>query len=277
MRLYILVIFISISTSIFASELNIKTSSSEHKKYQSDYFFESYKPSYFLPFTYNSGISNAMIDEVESDPVEISFQFSFKAPIIEGIFDEQLSLYFGYTQASFWQAYNTEYSSPFRETNYEPEIFALWDQSIALPYDWSFNRGTLNFVHQSNGQKGDLSKSWNRIETNLYLQKDNFSLIASFWLRVPEPNVDDNPDILNFLGHGQLMGIYKFNGKSITITMRNNLESNFKRGSTNIAFSYPIHKKLRGYIKLFSGYGNSLAEYNKYTNSVGIGFLIANW
>ncbi|MBK7190401.1 MAG: phospholipase A [bacterium] len=43
------------------------------------------------------------------------FQLSFKQAL------GGTGLYFGYTQISFWQAYDVQNSSPFRGTDYNPD------------------------------------------------------------------------------------------------------------------------------------------------------------
>jgi len=35
--------------------------------------------------------------------------------------------------------------------------------------------------------------------------------------------------------------------------------------------------KVKGYVQVFSGYGQSLIDYNRYTNGVGIGFALSDW
>ncbi|MCP4982809.1 MAG: phospholipase A [Gammaproteobacteria bacterium] len=62
------------------------------------------------------------------DHAEIQFQLSIKAAVAEGIFTESGTLFVGATVRAFWQAYNSEISAPFRETNYEPEVF--WVTSV---------------------------------------------------------------------------------------------------------------------------------------------------
>lgn len=75
-------------------------------------------------------------------------QFSFKYALIK-----DSNLYFGYTQTSWWNIYNT--SSPFFLTHYNPELFYLWQLN-----KWSFKSVTFGlYEHKSNGRDGKESRS----------------------------------------------------------------------------------------------------------------------
>ena len=63
-----------------------------------------------------------------------------------------------FTGTFFWQAYNKEESAPFREANYEPEIF------ITKPVNWQFGPVdsellALGIVHESNGHEAGIAFS----------------------------------------------------------------------------------------------------------------------
>ena len=242
-----------------------------------------HKPTYLLPITFNNNIQsyhvyNNDIAQDKQQQFEAKFQFSFKMPILTDIAEIPLSVYFGYTQVSFWQAYNSGNSSPFRETNYEPEVFAVWYESKELAYGWNFKLATLNLTHQSNGQSEPLSRSWNRLEGNLVFEKGHFTLAINPWYRFSESaSDDDNPDLLDYYGHGKIRATYKTDNNVFTITSCNNLESGLKKGALEFNWSFPIHEKVQGYFQLFTGYGNSLIEYNEYTNTLGLGISVTNW
>ena len=102
------------------------------------------------------------------DKKEIKFQLSIKFPIAENLIGKRDSLHFAYTHLSFWQAYDQDGSSPFRETVHEPEVFMSFES------DWEFlgldNRIVqFGIVHQSNGRDGELSRSWNRVYMDFIL------------------------------------------------------------------------------------------------------------
>jgi len=285
MRLSFLASFLLLCFSSVAQSSAIDQRLETEKNIQeSNFAIIPYKPNYLLPFNYNAKIAD---DEVYSEtldegkqyqPVELKFQFSFKIPLLTQMVKEPFALYFGYTQVSFWQAYNSDNSSPFRETNYEPEIFGLWKKDIPLFDDWNFKFVTLNLTHQSNGQSGDISRSWNRIESKFVFEKNNLSFVISPWVRINEDSSDDdNPDLVDYYGHGSFNAVYVMDNNTLSMTARNNLESGFSRGSVEVNWSFPMGGHLRGYLQAFSGYGNSLIEYNKYTNTIGLGISLTDW
>lgn len=255
----------------------------EQESSENNFSLIPHKPNYLLPFNYNDKIQSYDVydDIVSSDeiqPYEVKFQISFKTPLLTDIANLPLSLFAGYTQVSYWQAYNSDYSSPFRETNYEPELFAAWKQDIKLTEDWKFKLATLNFTHQSNGASEPLSRSWNRIESRLIFENHDLAVSLTSWYRIQESSSeDDNPDLLDYYGHGKINAVYTANDNTISVTSRNNLESGFNKGSVELNWSFPIGGKVRGYLQRFSGYGNSLIEYNKYTNTIGLGVSLTDW
>ncbi|MEJ2394038.1 MAG: phospholipase A [Candidatus Thiodiazotropha sp.] len=235
-----------------------------------------HKQNYVLFASYNDSPNYEIynIPEDDFDNLEIKFQLSFKIPVIEGILGTDADLYAAYTSLSFWQAYNRRISSPFRETVHEPEAF------LVIPNDWSlfgWKNSLMQFglVHQSNGQGGYLSRSWNRIYANFIFEKDNFLLGFRPWYRVPENN-DDNPDITDYLGHYELRGIYKHGEQTFGLMARNLLE-NGGRTTVQLDWSFPLYKRWRGYMQYFNGYGESLVDYNVESHRLGFGVQLTDW
>ena len=73
------------------------------------------------------------------------------------------SLWFAYSQQSYWQLFNADLSRPFRATDHEPELIYIFPVESALPSGWRLRYGGIGINHQSNGQSLPLSRSWNRI------------------------------------------------------------------------------------------------------------------
>jgi len=243
-----------------------------------------HKPTYVLPFNFNDRIQNYTVyqDEDGISPAqrtEIKYQVSFKVPVFSGVGDFPLSAYIAYTQVSFWQAYNTDFSSPFRETNYEPEVFLSWkpyNEYRFIGTDWVFKRISTGLVHQSNGLSEPESRSWNRSYITMMFENNNFYIEGKYWHRLDDSE-DNNPDILDYYGQGTISLAYANNDHTFTITSRNNIESKLKQGSVSVSWSFPLGGNFRGYIQGFSGYGNSLIEYNVYTNTIGVGISVADF
>jgi phospholipase A1 len=245
----------------------------------------AHKPNYFLAAAHNfKGYNPEPFREQYSDPsielddTEAQFQISLKAPLWVGLFDK-VDIYAAYTNRSFWQVYNSELSSPFRETNHEPEAWLQFSPSWKI-FGFSNLANSIGFVHQSNGQGGVLSRSWNRIYANFVFARGNFAFGIKPWIRISESAAnDDNPDIIDYMGHFELRAGYEYKGNVFSVMSRNNLESGFDRGAFEFGWSFPFWKYpyLKGYIQYFRGYGESLIDYNHSVNRIGIGISLTDW
>jgi phospholipase A1 len=246
-----------------------------------------HRQNYILPLTYSkqhNDIYASRLNGETLDNVEVEFQISIKYLIAENILNENFNLDFGFTSVSWWQMYNDEISAPFRETNYEPELILSYNKawsSLGLPLKRSF----LSLNHQSNGQAGTLSRSWNRIIGGANFQHDDLVWSAQLWWRLPEDSKqsptdatgDDNPNIERYVGQGQIGFLWKSSrNHNLQLALRNNLRSD-NRGSIKLGWSFPLPKKLRGYLQLFNGYGESLVSYNRHSSRIGIGILLTDW
>jgi len=279
---FIFCIFIFFSCSVF-SETNAVDDRilAEKMNEASKFSLIPHQPTYLLPFNFNDKIQDysAYKDEGSKEQqIETKYQISFKTPIFHHIGELPIEGYVAYTQVSFWQSYNTAESSPFRETNYQPEMFLRWKSTKELGNDWNFKAASFGFTHESNGRSDPISRSWNRLSTSLIFSKHNFVVAIEPWYRIPESLEDDNnPDLLDYYGHGKITLVYKYHDTVFSLISRNNLESGFSKGSTKVSLSFPVVENVRGYIQAFSGYGNSLIEYNLYTNTVGVGISLTDF
>lgn len=97
-----------------------------------------------------------------SRKTEVKFQFSFKYDLWPS--SGRHTVYLAYTQKSLWDLYET--SAPFRESDYAPEVFYAHYHSEVHgqpnPGCGLFSE-QLGFEHESNGESGDASRSWNRV------------------------------------------------------------------------------------------------------------------
>jgi len=245
-----------------------------------------HKPNYLLPYSYNFTPNGAPFEASKGDVdnTEVKFQFSFKLPVARGLIHHNGDLYFAYTNLSFWQAYNKDVSSPFRETNHEPELFLAFDNAWHL-FGLTNTRNAVGIVHQSNGQSGSRSRSWNRIYALLTLSRGNVTLALKPWWRIPEdeksapddPDGDDNPDIHRYLGYGEMYLFVKARSQTFGVMLRNNLRDDDNRGAVQFDWSFPLTRKLKGYVQYFNGYGESLIDYNASSSRIGVGILLTDW
>jgi phospholipase A1 len=240
--------------------------------------FRPHRPNYLIA-TWTASPNNApyrpfrqLIDDNQLSHAELVFQLGFKMKLIETAFEKPVDLWFGYTQNSFWQASNHKASSPFRETDYQPEIMAVTPLHFnVLGLDARFL--SLGVAHQSNGQASTLSRSWNRVYAQVGLERGRFSLTGRVWKRLNEPAAEDNnPDIVDYMGRGDLTAAYRSEGGyEYSALLRHNFQTG--RSAAQLGFAFPLVGPLKGYVQVFSGYGQSLIDYNYLHRTVGIGVM----
>jgi phospholipase A1/A2 len=236
-----------------------------------------YHPNYGLFGRYTTDVNtapyeplfDAFDEEGDFDSVEAKFQLSFKARLWADE-DRDFGVWFAYTQQNQWQVYNTDMSSPFRETNYMPEFFVNFRPGIELG-DWQLNQLNVGYNHQSNGRADPISRSWDRLFVEAGIERGDFAVLAKAWTRIElGSGEDDNPDITDYLGYGELTGIWKPGGHSFTAMLRGNPATG--KGAGQLTWmSPPLWGPMKAYVQVFSGYGESMIDYDWNQTTFGVG------
>ena len=226
-------------------------------------------------------------------PSELKFQVSFKVPLWRGAFWSKGSLFFAYTQTSWFQQFNFRYSNPVRDSNYKPSIF------YSYPADWDLFGGRggkikelrIGYLHFSNGIGGDeclrdsnrnpltpekcRSRSMgNRIMLELIWEKvmknSTFGIHIIAWPYIPKRK--DNPDISLYMGYANARLYYKYKKHFVELHVAP-IISDYTRyhGSLQLGYAYEVSKFFAVYGQYFYGYANSLYEYNIPAHRIGIG------
>lgn len=226
-----------------------------------------HKDLFMLPVTFSDVYFGARTEAV--------FQMSAKYRLFE------TPIYFAYTQISFWQAYDENNSAPFRETDYNPELFFRTKQ---FPL-WNGQFGAdLGIEHESNGQKPPISRSWNLLYAGPYYYHSDLLVYLKLRYRIPEdekesPDAavgDDNPDITDYLGYSDLHIYYRFlRNHTVHLMIRGNLRTG--NGGAMVMYSLPVPRSTTSFftVRITQGYGESLVDYKKSLTRVGIGIMFA--
>lgn len=248
-----------------------------------------HNPMYLMPVWYNSSPNyapssstrGAASQERFSDQkrIETKMQVSFKSKIAEDLFKSRADLWFGYTQKSDWQIYNQgRRSAPFRNTDYEPEIFITQPVKSRLPWGGRLRMLGVGFAHQSNGQSRPESRSWNKVYAMAGMEWGKLTVIPRVWMRLFDSSGEDNdnPDLTKYLGYGDVKLQYRLNDKhNFSTTLRYNPKSGY--GAAEAAYTFPIKGKLQGVVRGFHGYGESLIDYNHKQSGIGFGLMFNGW
>ncbi|MCP5346780.1 MAG: phospholipase A [Pseudomonadales bacterium] len=233
-------------------------------------FFEPYKETYLL--------AGAMRNADGSDPfsgrtADIKFKLGLKFRLFPDLpaLESLAPLYFGYSQQSWWDV--AESSAPFREHNYNPEIF--WD------YSKTSNLNGLNFIgrlidrvgyeHQSNGQDGSTSRSWDRVYVQRQFQAfDRLSLGVKAWEVVNKG--EENSDITDYLGNLQLQTAFQANDRlTVRASALQGWETSKLSFQLDLIYRIPEWVNSQFMLSYYEGYGEALISYRQKTSSLRAG------
>ncbi|WP_294963709.1 phospholipase A [Sulfurimonas sp.] len=249
---------------------NTQTQDTIRQITQSLYSLKAYKANYFLPVSYRFNGPDTTTGEHENQKMETEFQVSIKFDFEANLFDLNEIYSVAYTQKSFWQVYAD--SAYFRETNYNPEF------SVTIPTaelsDAKFIKSVkLSLEHESNGRGGVEERSWNSLNSTFQVQYKAIFAELKLWYRLPD-NFDYNPDLIDYMGYGHLQLMLPYEKHLFKLLFRHNFVD---AGAIEANYSYPMfgRKDLFLYVKAFSGYGESLIDYDTYVNKAGIGFSLS--
>ncbi|MBP6396132.1 MAG: phospholipase A [Giesbergeria sp.] len=223
--------------------------------------------------------------------VENRIQLSVRTKIAQGMLTQgdnprKDSLWFGYTQQSYWQLFSPDISRPFRNTDHEPEVIYVYPTDAALPGGWRLRYSGIGVVHQSNGQSLPLSRSWNRVYLMAGMELgQRWRVQARVWQRIGErSHNDDNPGISDYVGRGELSAFWSYDPDNLVgMTLRHALRSP-GRGSARVEWLQTLgtgfaggKSNLRLHTQLFSGYGDSLIDYNRRRTVFSVGLSLVDF
>jgi len=206
------------------------------------------------------------------DAKETMFQISLKRKLLNKVFGKDIQFYFGYTQKSFWQVYDGEHSRPFRETNYNPELF--FARKMTEPYqEYGLHHIYAGYEHESNGQSTLTSRSWDRLYAQAFFKRGDWGGSLKMWHRFSEPKKkdptdpygDDNPDILDYYGHTEINLHYDYYDHRFGLFIR--------KQAAMVDISIPFGE-VYFYTRYFNGYGESLIDYDIYVQKIAFGIQL---
>lgn len=201
---------------------------------------------------------------------DAKFQISFKYRLFdpESSFSKYSpvlsNLYFTYTQTTVWDLGGD--SSPFRDTSYRPGIFYRW---LGRGNDLWPDEYRAGLEHESNGQGGDESRSINigYIRPTWNFDLDNGQRLSFFPKIYGYLDKEENEDIQQYRGYVDWMMRFGREDGLVVNGLYRQGTGGYMTGQLD--FSYPLSERIFArtgafaHLQLFSGYGETLIDYNR--------------
>lgn len=247
--------------------------------------FVGYQPNYVMPLHYSTRINRsprsptqAAVAKPGYRQAEAKFQFSLRTKVVQDVPLLGGDLWVAFTQQAMWQIYSRAESKPFRNIDYQPEAIYVLPAPEGLRdllFGWRWRYTQLGVAHQSNGQSDPLSRSWNRVYLGAGIERGDWSLTARVNQRLKESiSTDNNPDLVRYRGRAEFQLNWSRGLHTASMLYRSTLKS-VRYGAIQAEWTYPIFEEhpngLRWFVQAFSGYGETLTDYNFRQSSLGVG------
>ncbi len=208
---------------------------------------------------------------------DTKIQISLRAKMIR-----TTELYVAYTQLMMWDLFKP--SAPFRDLNYNPEIFyrLQFNQRTAYWLDLGF------FEHESNGRDGAASRSWDRTYLRYHSSvqlAEKWELFWSLKAWVPYRYDVTTPDFARYRGvwefEAELRNIFGQLFESDDLTLRLYPGGQYYTNPWLGGQELTLRGKIRAHnflpyvvVQVFHGYGEDMIDYkqNRFALRAGLGF-----
>ena len=230
-------------------------------------YFSIHKDNYFI-----SGIPTNK--DINSTTADAKYQISFKQILTRSRLPWDTYIYLTYTQKSFWNIY--EESLPFKDINFNPSLAVgkfIYDKEERLK-----GVATLSLEHESNGRDSIYSRSWNRLSLE-YTTNVSKNTIASFKAWLPYSYKEGNPDLLEYVGIGQIKVSHTFKPDKLIfdLRLRKGLNLDGKGAIRTRVYYNPFSNNISNqYLMLewFLGQSEGLLNYQKSRSMIRFGYVI---
>ena len=215
------------------------------------------------------------------------FQISLKYEVFtytNGWAQNLNNFYFGYTQTSFWNLITND--PAFYDTSYKPSAFLYYTNIFRAPGDNLFHTDMQGgFEHESNGRGGTLERSL----YTLYAQPTFTYGRAEGWQIALKPRAwiytmvgDNNRDIPAYRGYADLIATIskgttaKWGGMELMTTFHLGDQGTHPGLKFDFFFDLP---RFLGFnpalqVEYFTGYGQTLLQYNTYSHGIRGGLCL---
>ncbi|USD64133.1 phospholipase A [Vibrio sp. SCSIO 43136] len=252
-----------LGTTILAVSLSAAAKSlSTISSYEDTYVIGSYTSDVNKDVYVNGGFEGG--DKLQ--PLEAKMKFSFSVPLFQ--ITQNSSVIAAYTQTSLWQVSNTQISSPFRETNYNPQLFVMYRPDLFI-----FNSFEFGYKHESNGQTASLSRSWDRAYIAAELLDGPLEYGLHMWTVFGRKG--ENPDIETYYAPWEAWTKLHTSLGVFDATGYYNFDS--QKWGLEAGYTFYFNELIGLYFQVYSGYGETLIEHDFKHTRVGAGLKLVNW